>query len=69
MQINLDKFGRLPEGCPTVFYRVEAWAGSRIADFTTHGEAAAFAIADAQAKGCRYDHKVSKMTIVYGRGR
>ena len=69
MEINLDKMGRIAEGTPAVFFRVETWnTSARVADFTTEGEAAAFAIADASAKRCRFDHKVSRITMVRGRG-
>lgn len=60
MQLNLDPLGRIPEDYPPRFFRVSYWSsGMRVADFSTDGEAAAFAIADARAQKCRYDHKVS----------
>jgi hypothetical protein len=64
MQIQLDRFGRLPVSCPAVFFRVETWMDNRrVADFTTEAEAAAFAIDDAKARGFRYDHKVACMNL------
>ena len=70
MELHLDKFGRIAEGTPEVFFRVETWlTGMRLADFTTEAEASAFAIADAAAKRCRYDHKVSCIVIAQARGQ
>jgi hypothetical protein len=37
----------------------EARVQAFIADFATKAEAQSFAISDARANGCRYDHKVS----------
>jgi hypothetical protein len=64
MQLNLDHMGRIAADYPATFYRVETWTtGRRVADFTTEAEAAAFAIADARATGCRYDHKVATVKV------
>lgn len=62
MQIHLDALGRLPAGCPKVFYRVEDWmTGRRVADYTTQGEAKRASFASAH--GGRYDHKVSECRL------
>lgn len=64
MQLHLDKIGFISADYPKTFYRVECWnMGSRIADFTTSGEAASFAIRHAKENGYRYDHKVSKINM------
>ena len=65
MQLNLDATtGRCGSDYPAQFFRVEVWTtGSRVADFTTQSEAAAFAISHARAIGCRYDHNVATMNI------
>jgi hypothetical protein len=62
MQLQLDEYGRIPADWPRSFYRVFDWrTGRRIADFSTSAEAHKFAIDDAAATHCRYDHKVSQM--------
>lgn len=64
MRLEFDNLGMIPATWPKTFYRVETWnTGSRVADFTTPGEAARFAIADARERGYRYDHKVCAMTL------
>jgi hypothetical protein len=60
--LPVDALGN-PTSRPPVFFRVERWAGRFIADFATKGEAEAFAIEDAKAKGCRFDHKVSTIKV------
>lgn len=59
-QLPMTTLGTIPSDRAKTFYRVESWnTGSFIADFATKAEAQAFAISDARANGCRYDHKVS----------
>jgi hypothetical protein len=59
-QLPMTALGTIPSDRAKTFYRVESWnTGSFIADFATKAEAQAFAISDAHANGCRYDHKVS----------
>lgn len=67
MRLTPDCLGRITAEYPATFYRVSTWATERrVADFSTHGEAAAFAITDARESGCRYDHKVSTMHVRKG---
>jgi len=62
MQLHLDNHSHIPANYPAVWFRVESWSTGRyVADFTSHPEAAAFAISHAKEFGCRYDHKVSTM--------
>ena len=64
MRLELNDLGMIPATWPKTFYRVETWnTGSRVADFTTSGEAARFAIADARERGFHYDHRVCQMTL------
>jgi hypothetical protein len=64
MQLKLDTMGRIAADYPATFYRVENWTtGRRVADFATKSEAEAFAISDARATGCRYDHSVATMRV------
>lgn len=64
MRLHLNEKGMIGSDYPKEFFRVEDWrSGRMIADFTLHGEAAQFAICDAREKGCRYDHKVSRVTL------
>lgn len=59
-QLPMTELGFIPNDRQKTFFRVESWnTGSFIADFATKAEAQAFAISDARARGCRYDHKVS----------
>lgn len=46
---------------PPIFYRVTKWAGYWYADFRSKAEAASFAVSDARASGCRFDHAVAIM--------
>lgn len=63
-RLPMDHFGRIPENRQVHFYRVERWEdGKFVADFALKSEAHAFAIEDARASGCRYDHKVSPITL------
>lgn len=63
-RLNIDTLGRVPASRVAVFYRVETWTNGRpVADFTLKSEADHFAVADARAKGCRHDHKVSKVRL------
>ena len=56
--------GFIPKDRNAVFYRVETWKGGHfVADFALKSQAADFAISDARAKGCRYDHKVSQIKL------
>lgn len=58
----MTHFGTIPADRAYTFYRVETWnSGIFVADFATKAEAEKFAISDARAKCCRYDHKVSRM--------
>ena len=64
MKLNLNNLGRISAEYPKTFFRVEKWSnGARVADFTTEAEAAAFAIENAREVGCRYDHKVCRMSL------
>ena len=59
-QLPMTTLGTIPSDRAKTFYRVESWnTGSFIADFATKAEAQTFAISNARANGCRYDHKVS----------
>ncbi len=59
-QLPMTALGTIPSDRAKTFFRVESWnTGSFIADFATQSEAQDFAISDARANGCRYDHKVS----------
>jgi hypothetical protein len=63
--LPLTELGFIPSDRAKTFYRVESWnTGSFIADFATQAEAKSFAISDARANGCRYDHKVSTCTLI-----
>jgi len=63
-QLAATAFGTIPTDRAKTFYRVESWSsGMFIADFATQAEAAFFAISDARERGCRYDHKVSTVTM------
>jgi len=62
-RLPMDHLGRIPEDRQEHFYRVETWNGRFVADFALKGEAHSFAIEDARASGCRYDHKVSPITL------
>ena len=63
-QLPMTTIGTIPSNRAKTFYRVESWnTGSFIADFATKAEAQAFAISDARANGCRYDHKVSTCIV------
>jgi hypothetical protein len=57
------EFGIIPSDRQRTFFRVENWNGRFLADFGTEREAKQFAIADARAKGARYDHKVSTVHL------
>jgi hypothetical protein len=60
--LPLTHLGLVPNNRTCVFYRVETWSGGVfVADFALRSQAEEFAISDARAKGCRYDHKVSQM--------
>ncbi len=62
MKLQQDALGRVTKDYPAVWFRVSTWATERfVADFTTQAEAEKFAVED--AKGLRYDHKVSKMRL------
>ena len=64
MRLELDDLGMIPATWPKTFFRVEMYlTGSRVADFTTRGEAGRFAITDARERGCRYDHRIIQMTL------
>ncbi len=66
-RLHLDKLGRIPKGRASSFFRVETARNGRfVADFTLESEAKRFAVEDARAKGCRYDHTVSRIIM---RGR
>lgn len=62
--LPLTYFGTIPNDRQYVFYRVEEYKGGHfVADFALKSQAESFAISDARAKGCRYDHKVSTVKI------
>ena len=65
--LPLTELGFIPSNRATVFYRVESWNGRFIADFALKSQAEEFAISDARAKGCRYDHKVCTMRMTGSR--
>jgi hypothetical protein len=66
--LPLTELGFIPSDRAKTFYRVESWnTGSFIADFASQSEAKSFAISDARAKGCRYDHKVCTMRMAGSR--
>lgn len=62
--LPFNHLGFIPKDRVAVFYRVETWKGCHfVADFALRSQAEQFAISDARAKGCRYDHKVSQMKM------
>lgn len=61
--LPFTELGLIPSSRQKTFFRVERWSGSFVADFATKAEADDFAISDARANGCRYDHKVSTVTL------
>ena len=65
MRLHLDPVtGKIPVTYPERFWRVESWIrGAHIADFDDFKEAQAFAVADAEARGYVYDHRVSAMEV------
>jgi hypothetical protein len=62
--LPLTHLGNIPNDRNATFYRVEEWKnGYFVADFALKSEAESFAISDARAKNCKYDHKVSRVVL------
>lgn len=65
--LPLTALGNVPASRSKVFFRVSTWStGAFVADFATRAEAQAFAISDARARGCDYDHSVAEIKMVRG---